>query len=91
VVEDLADHRRIEQKRDNPHLTAAFGAGERIDPVDAADQLSPRAPKSAPRLATHEGQKPRLWHEKATRNSARHSVHLTRANPQSKMPQSRNA
>ncbi len=41
VLEDLADHRRIEQEGDDAHPTAAFGTGERIHLVDASNQLCP--------------------------------------------------
>jgi hypothetical protein len=47
VGEDLAHDRRVWQEGDDPHLAAALGAGERIDLVDAADQLSPRAAQAA--------------------------------------------
>ena len=37
-------------------------------------------------LPLQDGQTPRPLHEKATRNSARHAPHRTRAKPFSKMP-----
>ena len=41
MVEDLADHWRIEQEGDDAHPTAAFGTGERVDLVDSSNQLCP--------------------------------------------------
>ena len=46
VVEDLPHDRRVHQEGDHPHPAAALGAGQRINLVDAADQLCPRAPEA---------------------------------------------
>ena len=43
VAEGLTYDRWVEQEGDDPHLTAAPGAREWIDLVDAADELGPRS------------------------------------------------
>ena len=48
VPEDFADHRRVGQEREDPHLLTAV-ARERIGFVDAADELSP-LPSKPPSL-----------------------------------------
>jgi hypothetical protein len=48
-----------------------------------------RAAVAAPRFAPHDGHSPRPLHENATRTSRRQPPQWSRANPFSKIPQSR--
>jgi len=43
VLQDLPNHPRLGDERDDPHRGAAAGAHERIDLVDPADQIRPPA------------------------------------------------
>lgn len=47
AVEDLADSTRLLDESENAHLAAALAAGQRVDLVDAAEQLRPQPATAA--------------------------------------------
>ena len=48
MMEDLANHRWVQDEREDPHLGTAFWAEQGIDLVDLANELGPRSAESLP-------------------------------------------